>query len=474
MMTPVFASTSTIPSTFSSHDFAISRLQESIRGSVLTPDHADFAPAWSAWVANVQHSPGLVVLAETAQDVVAAVSFARDYELPVAVQATGHGAAAPIIGGVLVNTCRMKGYSVDPVKATARVEAGVKWSDIIEELHKYGLAGLNGSTTDVGIVGYTLGGGTGWFARKYGFAADQVVAADLVTAEGELLHVTAETYPDLFWAIRGGTGNFGIVTALEFGLIPVDNFFGGAIYYDLAEAPRIMKAYVEWVQTLPESVTSSISLMRFPAVPLVPEPLQGRNVVVIRAAGPVAGSEFLIEPMRKLGEPIVDTYGYYPYTAIDIVSTDPVDPLPEISSSYLLHSLTPEGIDSLLDVTGADADFPILMLEIRHIDGAARKASFDASAANRHDVPYMVLALGVPFVPEMVPALEAAHAQLAQTLAPMSTGHMFTNFVMFGDDAPGRTKLAYQPEVYARLQRIKAKYDPTNRFRFNRNIPPAE
>jgi hypothetical protein len=178
--------------------------------------------------------------------------------------------------------------------------------------------------------------------------------------------------------------------------------------------------------------------------------------------------------MRKLAEPIVDMYGYYPYTAIDLVSSDPVDPLPEVSSSYLLHSLTPEGIDSLLDVAGAEADFPILMLEIRHIDGAARKANFEASAANRHDVPFLVLALGVPFVPEMVPALEAAHTRLAKVLEPMATGHMFTNFVMIGDDVPGRTKLAYQPEVYARLQQVKAKYDPTNRFRFNRNIPPAE
>lgn len=473
-MTPAFASTSTVTLPFSHADFTIARLQESIRGSVLTPDHADFAPAWSPWVANVQHSPALVVLAETAQDVVTAVSFARDHDLPVGVQATGHGAAAPITGGVLINTCRMKGYSVDPIKATARVEAGVKWSDIIEELHKYGLAALSGSTTDVGIVGYTLGGGTGWFARKYGFAADQVVAADLVTADGELLHVTAETYPDLFWAIRGGTGNFGIVTALEFGLIPVDNFFGGAIFYDLEEAPRIMKSYAEWVQTLPESVTSSISLMRFPVHPLVPEPLQGRNTVVIRAVGPVVGSEFLIEPMRKLAEPIVDSYGYYPYTAIDLVSSDPVDPMPEVSSSYLLHSLTPEGIDALLEVAGAKADFPVLMLEFRHIDGAARKANFDASAANRHDVPYLVLALGVPFVPEMVPALEAAHHRLAEALAPLSTGHMFANFVMVGENTTARTKLAYQPEVYARLQRVKAKYDPTNRFRFNRNITPAE
>jgi FAD/FMN-containing dehydrogenase len=474
MMTPAFASTSTASLAFSSTSVAILQLQESVRGSVLTPDHADFASAWSAWVANVLHSPALIVLAETGQDVVAAVRFARDYDLPVGVQATGHGAADGITGGVLVNTCRMKGYSVDPVKATARVEAGVKWSDIIEEIHKYGLAALSGSTTDVGIVGYTLGGGTGWFARKYGFAADQVVAADLVTADGELIHVTAETYPDLFWAIRGGTGNFGIVTALEFGLIPVDNLFGGAIFYDLTEAPRILRAYTEWVATLPESVTSSISLMRFPAVPLVPEPLQGRNAIVIRAVGPVIGSEFLIEPMRKLAEPIIDTFGYFPYTAIDAVSMDPVDPMPEVSTSYLLHSLTPEGIDSLLEVAGADVDFPILMLEIRHIDGAARKAPFEGSAANRHDVPYLVLALGVPFVPEMVPALQAAHQRLAKALEPVATGYTFANFVMLGENVPGRTKLAYQPDVYARLQAVKAKYDPANRFRFNRNIPPAE
>ncbi len=203
-MTPETASLSTVPFSISPRDIAIVQLQERIRGSVLTPDHADFTSATAAWVANTIHTPALVVLAETAHDITEAVRFARANGLPVAVQGTGHGAVAPIDGGVMINTCRMLGYSVDPVAKTVRVEPGVKWAHIIEDLYKHGLAGLNGSSTDVGIVGYTLGGGTGWFARKYGFAADQVIGFDLVTAEGELLNVTASSHPDLFRGVLGG------------------------------------------------------------------------------------------------------------------------------------------------------------------------------------------------------------------------------------------------------------------------------
>ena len=471
-MTPDFTSLSTALFTFSPRDIAIAQLQERIRGSVLSPDHADFASATAAWVANTVHTPSLVVLAETAQDVVEAVKFARAHNLPVSVQATGHGAVAPIDNGVLVNTSRMLGYSIDPIAQTARVEAGVKWAHIIEDLYKHGFAALNGSSTDVGIVGYTLGGGTGWFARKHGFAADQVVAFDIVTADGDLLHVTEESHPDLFWAVRGGGGNFGIVTALEFGLIELKDFFGGAVMYDLTEAPKVFNAYRTWVQTLPETVTSSIAIMRMPPLPMIPEPLRGRAFISIRALGPVTGSEFLIEPMRKLAEPIMDTYDYYPYTMIDLVSSDPVDPMPETSASYLLNDLTEATIDTVLDVAGAGKDFPVLMIEVRHIDGAARKANVNDASANRHDVPWLVLALAVPFSPEIVPSIEAAHAELALALAPVDTGHLFTNFVMRTDDPVGLTRRSYSPGIYAWLQRVKKEWDPTNVFRFGRNIQP--
>lgn len=471
-MTPDTLSLSTVLPTISARDIAIARLQERIRGSVLSPGHVDFASASAAWVANTVHNPALVVLAETAQDVVEAVRFARANDLPIAVQATGHGAAASVEGGMLINTSRMLGYSIDPVTQTARVEAGVKWAHIIDNLHEHGLAALSGSTTDVGIVGYTLGGGTGWFARKHGFAADKVIAFDLVTANGELIHVNSETYPDLFWAVRGGGGNFGIVTALEFSLIEQESFFGGGVFYDLADATTVFPAYVEWTKTLPESVTSSICIFRLPPMPELPEPLRGRDVISVRAVGPVVGTEFIVAPMRKLAAPIMDSFGYYPYTAIDLVSMDPVDPMPEVGKSWLLKELDSATIDAALEVAGAGKDFPVLMLEFRHIDGAARKADVNASAANRHDVPWLVIGLGVPFVPEMVQIIREGLNTLDKALEPVNAGHIFTNFVLRTDDPVSETRRAYSPGIYAWLQRVKKAWDPTNVFRFNRNILP--
>jgi hypothetical protein len=472
MMTPDTLSLSTVLPSISARDIAIARLQERIRGSVLAPGHADFATASAAWVTNTVHNPAYIVLAETAQDVVEAVRFARANNLPIAVQATGHGAVASVNGGVLINTSRMLGYSIDPATQTARVEAGVKWAHIIDKLHEHGLAALSGSTTDVGIVGYTLGGGTGWFARKHGFAADKVIAFDLVTANGELIHVNSETFPDLFWAVRGGGGNFGIVTALEFSLIDQKTFFGGGVFYDLADGPEVFKAYVEWTKTLPESVTSSICIFRFPPMPQLPEPLRGRDVISVRAVGPVSGTEFMVEPMRKLGTPLMDSFGYHPYTAIDLVSMDPVDPMPEVASSFLLEDLNSTTIDAVLDIAGAGKDFPVLMLEFRHIDGAARKASVNDSAANRHDVPWMVIGIGVPFVPELVPVIREGLNTLGKALEPVNTGHVFTNFVMRTDDPVTETRRSYSPGIYAWLQRVKKEWDPTNVFRFNRNIEP--
>jgi hypothetical protein len=450
----------------------ILKLQERVRGSVLTPEHPDFTAASAAWVANTVHAPALVVLAESADDVVESVRFAALHELKVAVQATGHGAIAPVEGGVLINTSRMRGYSIDPVTKTARVEAGVKWSHMMQDLQAHGLAALSGSTSDVGVVGYTLGGGIGWFARKHGFAADRVIAFDLVTAAGELIHVTGESHPDLFWGVRGAGSNFGIVTSMEFSLIELESFYGGAVMYELADAPEVFRAYTQWTETAPESITSSIAIMRLPPLPMIPEPLRGKAFVTIRAVGPIVGAEFIIDPLRKLATPIMDAFGYYPYAAIDLVSSDPVDPMPEMSSAHLLTAVTPETIDAVLNIAGEGKNFPVLMVEFRHIDGAARKAGLTDCSANRHDVPWMVFAAAVPFAPEVVPAIEGALAALEAALEPVDTGALYTNFVMRTNNPVDQTRRAYTPGIYAWLQRVKKDWDPTNRFCFGRCILP--
>jgi FAD/FMN-containing dehydrogenase len=198
------------------------------------------------------------------QDVISAVNFARDHGLGVGVQATGHGITAPANGGVLVKTSRLKNVEIDPEARSARVGAGVKWADMLPEATRHGLAALSGSTTDVGVVGYTTGGGTGWFVRRYGFAADSVRSAEVVTADGRLLHASPAENSDLFWALRGGNSNFGIITSLEFSLYPVKEFYGGGIFYPIEKAREVLKAYSGWVKTLPDTLSSRVVILNTP------------------------------------------------------------------------------------------------------------------------------------------------------------------------------------------------------------------
>lgn len=471
-MTPVFALDTQFSTTVPFTKIDVSKLQESVRGSVLLPGHADFAAAWQPWSIGPEHKPALIVIAETAQDIVAAVSFARDFDLPVSVQATGHGVQVPNVGGVHINTARMTGVTIDPEARTARVEAGAKWAHVVPEAHKYGLAPLNGSTTDVGVVGYSLGGGTGWMARKYGFAADHIISMDVVTANGELLQVNQQTNPDLFWAMRGGSSNFGVVTSMVFSLFPHETFFGGGVYYPLTEAKTVFAAYGEWIETLPEEVTASITIFRFPPLPFIPEPLQGQNVVRVAAVALGDNGEELIAPMRSLATPLLDSFGQYPYTAIDLVSADPIDPMPVWETSMMFDEFPEEAVEALLAVNGPDVETPLVMLEIRYIRGAADRAGKRANAANRVGGSFILFTLGVPFNPEVHAALKATGTALHAAMRPYATGKTFLNFIGHCEPGAERTSDAYSLETYIHLARTKTKYDPTNRFRFNRNIVP--
>ncbi|MGH2548494.1 MAG: FAD-binding oxidoreductase, partial [Thermomicrobiales bacterium] len=450
----------------------VSKLQESVRGSVLLPGHADFAAAWQPWSIGPEHKPALIVIAETAQDIVAAVSFARDFDLPVSVQATGHGVQVPNIDGVHINTARMTGVTINPEARTARVEAGAKWAHVIPEAHTYGLAPLNGSTTDVGVVGYSLGGGTGWMARKYGFAADHIMSMDVVTANGELIKVNAESNPDLFWAMRGGSSNFGVVTAMEFNLFPVPTFYGGGVYYPLSAGNDVFAAYGEWIQTLPNDVTASISIFRFPPLPFIPEPLQGQQVIRVAAVAIGENGEELIAPMRTIATPLLDSMGEYPYPMIDLVSADPVDPMPVRETSMMFDEFPQEAVDALMSVAGPGIETPLLMIEIRYIRGAGDRAGKRANAANRVGGSFMLFALGVPFNPEVGEAIASSITHLHAVLRPYATGKTFLNFIGHSEPGADRTMDAFTLETYVHLARTKTKYDPTNRFRFNRNILP--
>jgi len=262
----------------------VSELQLSVRGPVFTPADPGFAAEVAAFNLSTQHQPDLAFGALDAEDVAAAVRWAAERKMPVSVQSTGHGATNAIEGGLLISTRRMLELSIDPIEKTARVGAGVRWRAVVDQAATFGLMGLCGSTTDVGVVGYTLGGGLPILGRKYGFASDHVIAFELVTADGTQRRVTKDENSELFYLLRGGKGNLGIVTAMEFHLFPSSDLFAGGLYYDGAHAAAVLQQFSEWVPGLPPEASASLAFLRLPDMEIVPEPLRGKFVVHLRYA----------------------------------------------------------------------------------------------------------------------------------------------------------------------------------------------
>jgi FAD/FMN-containing dehydrogenase len=432
-------------------------------GPVHLPRDPGYDAARGAWNRTVDQRPALVVEAAGAGDVVAAVRLAGAQHLGVAVLATGHGVAAPADGGVLVTTGRMRGVRVDPRARTARVEAGARWADLLPAAAPHGLAGLQGSSSDVGIVGYTTGGGMGWLARRYGLAADHVTAAEVVTADGELRRVHADMHSDLFWGLRGGTGNLGIVTALEFSLVPVTHVYGGSLAYPVERAAEVLELFDRWSARLPDEVTAGVALLNPP----------GRSVAVVRFCytGPdLRGTgEELLRPWRaQLGEPVADTVAVLPYAALDTISSDPVEPTRATGHVELLDDLPDAAV--LVKVASAEAGSPLVEVELRLLGGAlARRPAERPSPIGAADARYILYALGTTPTPEAAVAVRDGLADVAEAVRPHATGATYVNFLGLGA-TPERTRAAYPPADLRRLVELKRRWDPANLFRFNRNL----
>ena len=447
-----------------------------LRGALLRPGEEGYEGARAAWNLNARQSPALVVMAEGAADIFEAVRLARDEGLGVGVMATGHGVGAPCDGGLLINTSRMRGVHIDPATRTATVGAGALWGDVIPEAHKHGLAGLAGSAPHVGVVGYTLGGGFGWLGRKYGLNADVVTGADVVTADGRLLHLSAEENADLFWGLKGGGGNFGVVTSLEFRLYPLATVYGGSVFYPVEEAREVLDLYARWSAGLPDEMTTAVAFMNVPPLPSLPEPLRGRSVVALKGCycGEDPGDgEALFRPVRKeLGEPIVDTFREMPVAEMDQISKDPVDPMGVVQYAGLLPDLTPEAIEALVGAAGAGSGSPLAMVELRQLGGALARTPGSLSPMGSGEARFSMNAIGATFTPEMAERVKAHMARLVEATRRYETGETYLNF-MEVDPAEDRVRAAYPPEDWERLVALKDEHDPHNLFRFNRNIPPS-
>ncbi|MFD8263342.1 FAD-binding oxidoreductase [Streptomyces griseoluteus] len=417
------------------------------------------------------HRPALVVGAAEPKDVQLAVEFAAARDLPVGVQATGHAPALPTDTGVLVSTRRMTEVRVDPAARTAFLGAGVRWKQVVEAAAPHGLAPLSGSAPDVGAVGYTLGGGIGLLARKFGYAADHVRRVECVTADGRPREVTADSDPDLFWALRGGRDNFGLVTGLEVELVPVAGLYGGGLFFDGASAERVLNAYLRWTETVPEEMTSSLALVPLPDAPTLPPPLRGRYVVHVRIAhlGDAAHGERLVAPLRALGPRLADSVRELPYTESGSIHNDPVAPAAYVGTNAMLSGLDAGAVRTVLDLSGPDAPITSIV-EVRHLGGALARPPRVPNSVGHRSARYLLAVLD-RVTDDTADTVRAAHTRLTDALSPHTTGRNL-NFLYGAAATPDQVRRAYEPADYARLGRIKAAHDPGNLFRLNHNIPP--
>src|SRR5215471_15794703 len=344
-------------------------LRAAVAGRVFVPGEAGYDQARRAWNLVVDQRPAVVVEAGSAADVAEAVRFARAHGMRIAPQGTGHGAAPlePLGGAMLLRTTRMRNVSIDPAARIARAEAGAVWQDVIVQAAEHGLAGLAGSSPNVGVAGYTLGGGLGWLARRYGLAANSVTAAELVTPGGDLVRADAGHESDLFWAVRGGGGGVGVLTALEMRLYPVGELYAGALFFPIGRAAEVLHAWRAWTGTVPDEVSSQGRLVRLPPAPQLPEPLRGRAFVKVEAAclGDAGTGAELTQPLRRLG-PELDTFAAIPPSALGQLHMDPDQPVPFLGAGVFVSDFPAAAIDALVGLAGPDADTLLVSVEVGH------------------------------------------------------------------------------------------------------------
>jgi hypothetical protein len=450
----------------------VSALDAQLTGSVVSPGDAGWDEARTAWNLAVDQRPLAVAIVKDADDVVAVVDFARERGLKVAAQGTGHNASA--LGGleatILVRTHEMRGVTVDPVGRRFRAEAGAVWLDVTTKTAEHGLVPPLGSSPDVGVVGFTLGGGFCWAGRKYGLAANNVLAVEVVLADGSHVRATAEADPDLFWAVRGGAGNFGVVTAIEMELFDEPAIFGASMLFPRERGAEVAHAWRRYVQTLDEDTTSYIRFLNLPPIPDIPEPLRGRsfvNVEVVHLGDEDAGRE-VSQAIRALG-PEMEMGGALDAVALNHFHMDPENPVPAVGGAHMLiDELTPEAIDAYVAV-GADPRSPLLLLEIRQLGGALARTPENAGALGRLEGQFATYGAGMAMDADMAVAVESQLEKAAAALAPWDNGARYLNFVEHQSDS----RTMFRSEAYRRLQQIRAAVDPDELFQANHPVRSA-
>jgi hypothetical protein len=454
---------------------SIAELAEGVRGEVIRPGDPGYDEARAVWNGAIDRHPALIVRCAGVADVMRAVEFARSEKLVVAVRGGKHSLPgfSTVDGGIVIDLSPMQGIQVDPEARTVRAQGGVTWNTLDHETQAFGLAVTGGLVSTTGIAGFTLGGGIGWLMRKHGLTADNLIAADVVTADGRLVHASAEENPELFWGLRGGGGNFGIVTSFEYQLHPVGPVvMGGPVIYPGSMAGDILRFYREWSKDAPDELTTLVSLATAPPAPFIPEEWHGKRIVIIPGvyAGSVEDGERAMRPLRQLGEPVADLMGPLPYVAMQSL----LDPLwgpgaHNYFKSGWLRGLDDRAIDTLVDYH-RDASSPKSEIHVHQMGGAVARVGASATAFGDRSAPFLLNIIASTFTAEGYDDAVGWAQGLHGAMDPALTGGTYVNFI--SAEGPDRVRDAYSADTYERLRALKREYDPGNLFRLNQNVRP--
>ena len=458
-------------------DATVSELAAGIHGNVICPGDPTYDEARALWNAAHDHHPALIVRVAGPADVAAALRFARSEKLEVAVRGGGHSIPgfSGVDGGVVIDLSLMRGVLVDPIGKRAIVQGGATWRDVDLETQAHGLATTGGLVSTTGVGGFTLGGGIGWLMRRYGLACDNVIAADLVTADGEFVRASATDNPDLLWALCGGGGNFGVVTSFEFSLHQVGpTVAGGVVFYSGDDAEKVLRAWREWLPSAPEELTTLVNLSTAPPAPFLPESAHGKRFAAIAGvyAGPVEAGLEAWAPLRAIAEPVADLIGPIPYVGMQGL-LDALHPKGDGNyfKSHHMTDLPDEAIDAL--VAGHQAvTSPQNEIHVHDLRGAVARGPANGSAFPHRDAPYVLNVIGKwPAGTQGDAHIEWAR-DVVESMEKFGTGSAYVNFLGDPEDTD-RLRSAYGPETYDRLVAIKDKWDPENVFHLNQNIRPS-
>jgi FAD/FMN-containing dehydrogenase len=455
---------------------ALAAFRDSFRGELVLPSDGAYEDARRVWNAAIDKRPALIARCSGVVDVVRAVDFAREYELVLAVRGGGHNVAGlgTCDGGMVIDLSLMRGVSVDLVRRTARVRAGATWGDVDHETQAFGLATTGGLVSSTGVAGFTLGGGFGWLMRRHGLACDNLLAAEVVTAGGRILRASADENADLYWGLRGGGGNFGIVTSFEFRLQQVGPLVtAGAIFFPADAAGELLRFYREWVGEIPDALTTVVNLATAPAVPFLPEEAHGKRVVVVSGchAGFAEEGAEAFRPLKEFRAPLADLIGTMPYLEMQRLVDGQWGPgLRNYFKSSWLHRLDDAAIETLVHAH-AQAASPETKIQLYHFGGAVARVPRDVTAFAHRDASFLLNVAARWSEPAESDLHVGWAGEVHEGMAPFAAGGVYVNFL--GEEGHDRVRAAYGERTYERLVELKRAYDPTNLLRVNQNIPPV-